>query len=73
METKLIPLLSISSVLFILIFSILNTAFKDGQFTCNHLTLDLNRLGPIRSSPLVHPGPAPHGWPKSIANIKNYH
>lgn len=40
METKLIPLLSISSVLFILIFSILNTAFKDGQFTCNRYILN---------------------------------
>jgi FtsH-binding integral membrane protein len=40
METKLIPLLSISSVLFILLFSILNTAFKDGQFTCNRYILN---------------------------------
>ena len=40
MNKELIPVLSISAILFMLVVTILNSAFKDGKFTCKRYILN---------------------------------
>ena len=40
MNKELIPVLSISAILFLIVVTILNTAFKNGKFTCNRYILN---------------------------------